>query len=67
MASTSMQAIKKRWKNVDLLLSDKGDPDTQDMEKSEVLNILFVSTSFLRDWRKAWNEDAPLVDKVQVR
>lgn len=62
-----MQAIKERWKNVDPLLSDKGDLDTQDMEKSEVLNILFVSTSFLRDWRKAWNEDAPLVDKVQVR
>lgn len=43
MASTSTQAIKERWKNVDLFLSDKGDLDTQDMGNSEVLNILFVS------------------------
>lgn len=32
LASLSTQAVKERWKNVDLLLSDKGDLDTQDME-----------------------------------
>lgn len=42
-ASTTSQTIKERWKNVDLLLSDKGDLDTQDTEMSEVLNVLFVS------------------------
>lgn len=36
---------------MDLLLSDKEDLDIQDMEKSEVLNVLFVSVFTRRTQR----------------